>query len=374
MQLQAIECLMEAQEILQDIVFVILYGAVMGLGIAAALYLLLRRSNAIAPGVTPPLRLRLWAAAIMLENVFSHVLWLWYFCHPSALVYIIVCALDFLLLIPIIAGILLSMLQDRRRPVWPVAVALVPAIVLAALNIIYKEDAFLTWQGIYVIAVYAVLMVYMYFAVRRYGRWLRDNYADLENKEVWQSFLILAVFMLFSVLYLFTSGQTKVLIYLLEFVCVIIMGLVLWRVETLQSLSESVTADVEEPAEEARKTSAPTATPTKMDILLKKHCEDNQLYLQNDLTLAQLANIIGTNRTYLSQHFAQQGLTFNAYINSLRIDHFIRLYRDAAAESRTVTAQQFSFESGFHSYSTFSAAFKQRTGKTVKAWMQALEE
>ena len=65
---------MEAQEILQDIVFVILYGVVMGLSIAAALYLLLRRSNAIAPGVTPPLRLRLWAAAIMLENVFSHVL------------------------------------------------------------------------------------------------------------------------------------------------------------------------------------------------------------------------------------------------------------------------------------------------------------
>jgi hypothetical protein len=26
--------------------------------------------------------------------------------------------------------------------------------------------------------------------------------------------------------------------------------------------------------------------------------------LQNDLTLARLANAIGTNRTYLSQHFA----------------------------------------------------------------------
>ena len=54
---------MEAQEILQDIVFVILYGGVMGLSVAAAIYLLLRRGNAIAPGVTPPLRLRLWAAA-----------------------------------------------------------------------------------------------------------------------------------------------------------------------------------------------------------------------------------------------------------------------------------------------------------------------
>ena len=364
---------MEAQEILQDIVFVILYGGVMGLGIAAALYLLLRRSNAIAPGVTPPLRLRRWAAAIMLENVLSHVLWLWYFCHPSITGYVLVCTQDILLLIPIIAGILLSMLQDRHRPVWPVAVALIPAIVLSALSIICKNDALLVWLGIYVIALYALLMVYMFFAVRRYGRWLRDNYADLEHKEVWQSFLILAVFVVFLFLYIFTSGQTKFLTYLLEFVCIIIMGLILWRVETLQSLSESTLTEAE-PTLEELKAPAPTANFTKIDTLLKNHCEKEHLYLQKDLSLAQLANIIGTNRYYLSQHFAHQGLTFNAYINSLRIEHFICLYREAAAESRIVTAQQLSFESGFHSYSTFSAAFKQKTGKSVKAWMQAPED
>ena len=365
---------MEAQEILQDIVFVILYGIVMGLGIAAALYLLLRRSNAIAPGVTSPLRPRLWAAAIMLENVFSHVLWLLYFSHPSVTGYILVCTLDILLLIPIIAGILLSMLQDRYRPVWPVAVALVPAIVLSALSIICQDDAFLLWQGIYVIALYALLMVYMFFSVRHYGRWLRDNYADLENKEVWQSFLILAVFMLFSILYICTSVQTKVLIYLLEFVCIIIMGLLLWRVETLQSLSESTTADVDEPYEEAQNASAAPAPPTKMDILLKEYCENKQLYLQNDLTLAQLASIIGTNRTYLSQHFAQQGITYNAYINGLRIRHFVGLYQEAVAAGREITAQQLSFESGYRSYSTFSTTFKQIMGTTVAAWMHNAEK
>jgi len=350
---------MEVQEILQDIVFLVLYGGVMGLSVAEALYLLLRRSNAIAPGVTPPLRLRLWAAAIMLENVFSHVLWLVYFCHPSVTVYILVCTLDILLLIPIITGILLSMLQDRHRLVWPMAVALVPAIVLSALSIIRKNDDFLLWQGIYVIALYALLIVYMFFAVRRYGRWLRDNYADLENKEVWQSLLILAVFVLFSILYIFTSGQTRFLTYLLEFVCIIIMALLLWRVETLQSLSESAMPEVEEPD-----------TPTKMDTLLKKHCEDKLLYLQNDLTLAQLANAIGTNRTYLSQHFAQQGITYNAYINGLRVRHFVRLYQESVAEGREVTAQQLSSESGYRSYSTFSSTFKQIMGTTVTAWMR----
>ena len=360
---------MEAQELLQDIVFVILYGVVMGLGVAGALYLLLRRSNAIAPEVTPPLRLRRWAAAIMLENVLSHVLWLWYFCHPSITGYVLICTQDILLLIPIIAGILLSMLQDRLRPVWPVAVALVPVVVLSALSIIYDNEAFLFWLGIYVIALYALLMVYMYFAVRRYGRWLRDNYADLENKEVWQSFLVLVVFALFSILYICTSGQTKVLTYLLQFVCIIIMGLLLWRVETLQSLSESATAEIEESAERA-KPSAPQTLPVDIAPLLKKHCENKHLYLQHDLSLTQLALAIGTNHYYLSLYFSQQGLTYNAYINGLRIRHFIHLYETAVAEKRAFTAQQLASESGYRSYSTFSAAFKQYTGKTVTAWMR----
>jgi len=350
---------MEAQELLQDIVFVILYGCVMGLSIAAALYLLLRRSNAIAPEVTPPLRLRLWAAALMVENVVSHIFWLLYFSHPTVSGYILVCTQDVLLLIPIVAGFLLSMLQDRHRPVWPVVVALVPSIVLSALSIIRNNEAFMEWMRIYVVVVFALFMVYMSFSVRRYGRWLKDNYADLENKEVWQSFLILVVLILLSILYLFTSEQSKVLIYLLEYACIVIMALLLWRVETLQSLSESAMPEVEVPA-----------TPTKMDTLLKKHCEDNQLYLQNDLTLAQLANAIGTNRTYLSQHFAQQGITYNAYINGLRIRHFVRLYQEAAVAGREITAQQLSFESGYRSYSTFSSTFKQIMGTTVTAWMR----
>ena len=33
-------------------------------------------------------------------------------------------------------------------------------------------------------------------ALRLYGRWLRDNYADLEHKEVWQSFIVLAILLI----------------------------------------------------------------------------------------------------------------------------------------------------------------------------------
>ena len=365
---------MEAQEILQDIVFVLLYGGVIMLSVVAALYLLLRRGNAIAPEVTSPLRLRRWAAAFMVVSALSHVFWLFYAKHPTPTVYVIVCALDLLMLFPTIAGVLMSMLQDRHRIVWPVLVLLIPAIIIMSLCLIRGNDSLYILVSIYVIALYALFMLYMYFAVRRYGRWLRDNYADLEHKEVWQSFLILAVFLLFFIMYSSTTEGSIVLAYLLQINCIIIVALLLWRVETLQQLSESSSLEVPEAEEDVQKASVPPAASAKIGPLLKKRCEDGQLYLQHDLTLAQLAQVLGTNRYYLSQHFAQQGITYNAYINGLRVRHFIRLYQKAVADQRIVTAQQLAFESGFHSYSTFSVTFKQNMGTTVTQWMRGTEK
>lgn len=363
---------MEAQEILKDIVFVLLYGGVIMLSVVAALYLLLRRGNAIAPEVTSPVRLRQWAAAFLVVSAISHLFWLFYVYHPTHTVYIIVCALDLLMLFPTMAGVLMSMLQDRHRIVWPVLVLLIPAIVLMSLCIIRGNDSLFTLVTIYGISLYALFMLYMFFAVRSYGRWLRDNYADLEHKEVWLSFLILAVFLLFFVMYSITSESRVYLAYLLQIDGIILVALLLWRVETLQQLSESSSLEPE-PEEDVQKAPAP-AIPANIGPLLKKRCEEGQLYLQNDLTLSQLAQIIGTNRYYLSQHFAQQGLTYNAYINGLRVRHFVRLYHEAMAQQRIFTAQQLAFESGFHSYSTFSTTFKQNMGTTVTQWMRNAEK
>lgn len=355
---------MEELTILKNTSYLILYGGVIMLSVVAALYLLLRRGNAIAPEVTSPVRLRRWAAAFLIVCAMSHLFWIIYIFHPSHTNYVIVCVLDIVLLIPSIAGIMLSMLQDRRRPIWPVWPMLIPAVVLSVLSIIRGDKALFPAITIYIVSLYALLMVYMFFGVRDYGRWLRDNYADLEHKEVWQSMLVLAGFLLFFVMYSCTTEGNLVLVFLLQIDCIIIVALLLWRVETLQQLSENTPPSA----------SAPPAIPASIGPLLKKSCEDGQLYLQHDLTLAQLAQIIGTNRYYLSQHFAQQGLTYNAYINGLRVRHFIKLYQKAVASQRIVTAQQLAFESGFHSYSTFSATFKQNMGTTVTAWIRSTKK
>lgn len=360
---------MEVGSIIDDIFLLLLYGGMMMLEVVAALYLLLRRGNAFAPEVVSPVRLRRWTAAFLAGAAMSHVTWLFYVLHPSTTAYLIACSLDVLFLILPLGGVLLGMLQDRRRPFWPVAVALVPPFVVAGVSVILQDNSLVVPVRIYLLVLYILFTVYMVFAVRSYRRWLRDNYADLEHKEIWKSLLLLAVLLLFFLVYGSAVGGS-IYRYFVQLDNLVIVAMMLWRVETLQQLNEEPASAAAEPAEAPQKAAAASAIPDRIGPRLEKHCEETKLYLQHDLSVAQLAQTIGTNRYYLSQYFAQQGLTYNAYINSLRIRHFIRLYHEAAAGHRVFTAQQLAYESGFHSYSTFSAAFKQNTGKTVTAWMR----
>ena len=156
--------------------------------------------------------------------------------------------------------------------------------------------------------------------------------------------------------------------YAIEVIITVLICYLLWRIETLSDLSSPVN-DTEEVVDSR---SAMVASPANnIGSLLKRYCEESQLYLQHDLTLLQLAKAIGTNRSYLSQHFSSQGMTYNAYINGLRIQHFIQLYHEAMAAHQLISVQQLAHKSGFHSYSTFNAVFKQSMGMTASEWMSS---
>lgn len=216
------------------------------------------------------------------------------------------------------------------------------------------------WQ----IAVMIVFVIYYIHALIRYGRWLHENYADLEHKEVWQSLLFVAALFVVYEVY-FTNPGEMAREYLAQLETLAIIAFLLWRVETLQELDDKL-SDVSQADEPSM------SLPTTVNIqqMLKTCCEDKQLYLQHDLTLQQLATVIGTNRTYLGGYFVQQGFTYNTYINRLRIEHFIRLYHEKMNSAQTMTAVQLAQQCGFRSYSTFSTAFKQFKGQTVATWMR----
>ena len=202
------------------------------------------------------------------------------------------------------------------------------------------------------------------------------NYADLEHKEVWQTYLVMSAFLPSTFFYSFLNVD-RVFDFLLEVVNIPLLFILLWRVETLQDLEESAEEpfeeSVEEPFEDGAAESAPATQFAKIELMLQQNCIDTQYYLQHDLSLTHLAKHIGTNSTYLSRYFAYKGITYNTYINTLRIEHFMRLYQTTIKTRQYVTAAELSYESGYKSYSTFSVAFKQINGQTVKSWMKQQE-
>ena len=175
-----------------------------------------------------------------------------------------------------------------------------------------------------------------------------------------------ALFVVYEVY--FTNPGEMAKEYLAQVETLAIIVFLIWRIETLQQLDDKL-SDTSQDDE-----AAPLSQPATINIQqqLEAYCEACLPYLRHDITLQQLALAIGTNRTYLGNYFAQQGITYNAYINRLRIDHFMRCYQESIRSNLPVTATDLAKQSGFRSYSTFSAAFKQFNGQTVAAWMKSL--
>lgn len=379
----------------QSILFFVLFGVTGVVPLLAALYLLLRPYNTFSADINPPVRLRRWAASFFAFTTLTHVWWLLFIIFSldlESLCYQLIVLTDTMLLLTTIAGTMLSMLQDRRRPMWPVLVAMLPFVALFGLYFAFPSDLLKLTIMAYLMLLSVAFAVYMVFAIRRYDRWLNDNYADLEHKRVWLSQVVAFLCMLVFVLY--EVAEDMDLIYCLHIVDLVLVFLLLWRVETLPQL-DALAVKTYTPSAPDRLVSTasaesafvpdtmpimatqpeqPMADPISIDVdqmeqLLKERCEATRLYLENDLTLQMLAQAMGTNRSYLSQYFSRKSVTYNTYINSLRINYFISRCRELAAAGQDIPIQQLALESGFGSYRTFSRAFLLRTGKSVTVWM-----
>ena len=229
---------------LQDVFFIMLYGMAGFFAMLACVYLLLRRGNAFAEDVRSSCVLRRWTAVFMAAIVASHV-W-WYvlgtcFLTDDRLVRnITTIMLDHVTLVPLTMAVLLAMLQDRRRPLWPWLLAQAPEVLAAALGIAGRSE-FWGYQVVHYwqLGVIAVFVVYYIISLRQYGRWLLDNYADLEHKEVWQSMVFIIVLLAVYMVYISNAGEL-VCEYLSQIITLVIIAFLLWRVETLQELDNEL--------------------------------------------------------------------------------------------------------------------------------------
>ena len=276
---------------LEDIIFLMFYASVAMLSLIACCYLLFRRGNAIAPDITPPVRLRRWTAAFFASATLCHLWYLpMYFLTSSDDMMqgsLIAGLLDSMTIIPLTIVVLLTMLQDRRRLLWPVAVVVAPLVAGMAWCAANRSDDLLLELLVYFLLMWFGLVIYMVRAIRQYGRWLRDNYADLKHKEVWQCFVVLGIILLVYVIYSLDVGEL-IYEYAMELVLAVLICYLLWRVETLSDLSLPVNDEEEQTdaTEDVKENALSLSIRNNIGPLLKKYCEEPQLYLQNDVSLS----------------------------------------------------------------------------------------
>ena len=138
---------------LEDIIFLMFYASVTILSLMASCYLLFRRANAIAPDVMSPLRLRRWTAAFFAAIALCHLWYLptYFLTSPDGMMLgsLIAGLLDCMMVIPLTIVVLLVMLQDRRRPLWPVAVMVAPLVLGMAWRVVTRSDVLLPVLFVY---------------------------------------------------------------------------------------------------------------------------------------------------------------------------------------------------------------------------------
>ncbi len=127
-------------------------------------------------------------------------------------------------------------------------------------------------------------------------------------------------------------------------------------------------------AEEAIKTKylKSTLSPEKQSDIhrkLTKAMDEQQLFLNPELTIAQLAEALAVHPSHLSQVInTMESKNFYDFINALRINEFKKMA--ARPENQKYTLLALAFECGFNSKTAFYRNFKQVTGQSPTHYLK----
>ena len=98
---------------------------------------------------------------------------------------------------------------------------------------------------------------------------------------------------------------------------------------------------------------------------ITKLMEDEQLFRNKGLTVDDIAQRLGTNKTYISAFVnMHSGMSFSAYVNKYRVEYAQRLMQ----EQPDMKLTDISMAAGFSSETSFYRNFKSITGHSPAEW------
>lgn len=257
-------------------------------------------------------------------------------------------------------------LVELCRPGWIktrwMVMTEVPFVVMSLLYVLTQNHLFYMLLWVLSLAYGLWCIVWMIHDLPRYHRWLKNEYSYQENinlhwlRGVTLLFFIILCIWVVDCIYPSTLIDT---IYILS-------SLVGWMVVcyfinrqelVIKEVIDSLPTETAEPLAPATADGETEESDNERIQLLSEQLEKlftvDKVYLEPRLRLVDLAQKLGTNRTYLSNFFnKERQTTFYEFVNGYRISHSENLLT-----TTDYTLDVVAELSGFNSLSTFRRAF-----------------
>ena len=235
-------------------------------------------------------------------------------------------------------------------------------------------------------------IVYAIRALIRYKRRLKDFYSNLDSKSIENSYAVLIGYIASSLIFLVVYfleiqylDKNAAIIQILAIAWGSTLNYIGYQVATLKYTADKFHSDLAYADQEAieqgyefpeESNSTENKESNTHDSRVSQYIErfnelidKQQIYLQKDLRLDDVARLMHTNRTYISRMLNEEyNCSFSDYINQCRITYAQHLMNsDPNAKQETVALQ-----SGFSHVTSFSRTFKKLVGMTPKEWLNSL--
>ena len=272
-----------------------------------------------------------------------------------------------------------TMIMSRMPKPWIIPSILFPYM-LYALNDIYGILPFKFYKFAYIttIIVVVVQLAWYAFFIKKFNKRLKDNYSDLDRRNIKWILLTLVPLSLLSILYIPLTMMSNVdelmIIYdLLTFLILSnIVGCALsYKVddmtielidEQMDEMKKEKNQKVDVAASDNSKTQPSSNLSNKFlnfDEIFQK-LEEECFYLDTEVNIDWISSKLGTNRHYVSDYLNRvKHVTFYEYVNTLRLIHAERLLKEGNEKMADIA-----FICGFNSDHTFRRLFKERYGCT----------
>ncbi len=274
-----------------------------------------------------------------------------------------------------VALLLLYRLTHTRNMRWPATlVSVAPYVAALAAYAVCPLPVIYDVMLVVCVAHSVVIVAYGFVAVRQFNRRLVANFSSDDHLSLrWMRLFLLLYVVFATVWYVATRSATQYAVALYNVMCSAILGLLcyfVYRQEDMLDILRQDSLDEDADEEQGRGTcDAPDSQPHyHFDEAFETVFSVKEIYLNPLLNINDLAQELGTNRTYVSNYINQQlHTTFYEYVNNWRMKRAMTLL-----QATDLSLQEVASQSGFNSISSFRRYFVSKVGQTPSAYRKTL--